>query len=315
MDMSKQDWLAIVILMALIFTAGYFTLIFAKTQTNLLLGITLLWAILPPILSNLPYSFKYVLILPSPIFGSWFLLITASVGFGFLFPYWLILAPIFSLLIVMISHVLTRGRVMVWKIPLVSLSRTSLAMVSVFFILFGVILMSPSQLLFDTPTLISAVAVVFVAYVALSMLLLNSSYRLFVLSRRVNTQNLDKDLETIWSRIEKKFPQNPDCQLLQYYFDTSYTAFIEGDYEKSLMWGYRAIREPTIVDPKKYVDDKRGEKQSFSDIRNTLEHSRRKGHVNAKDIRQTMKELFDASLDLVEREIILLNRITTEQVK
>lgn len=286
-----------------------------RSQANLLLGMTLLWAILPPILSAFPYSFKYLLILPSPVLGSWFLLITASVGFGFLSSYWLILAPIFSLLIVMSSHIFTRGRVMVWKIPLASLSRTSLAVVSIFVILFGVMLMSPNQIVLDTSSLILDIAATFVAYVALSMLFLNSSYRLFVLSNRLKTQNLQKDLEKIWSKLEKRFPQNQDSQLLQYYFDTSYAAYVDGDYEKSLMWGYTAIREPTIVDPKKYVDDKRAGKPSFSDIRNTLQHSRRKGHVNAKEIRQTMKGLVEASLDIVEREIILLNKIAEEQVK
>lgn len=74
--------------------------------------------------------------------------------------------------------------------------------------------------------------------------------------------------------------------MLQYYFSESFRSFLEGDFEKSLIWGYKVIREKTIVDPLEYVDDKRTNKPSFGHIRNTLMHPRREGHIETDKIRR-----------------------------
>jgi hypothetical protein len=202
---------------------------------------------------------------------------------------------------------------MFWKIPLASLARTGMAAISAMFIPIGVMLMDSDGLKLDMQNRLLYFVIVLLAYVASSMLFVNSSYRYYVLSDRLKTYNMEKYLEQTWAKIKRRFLENKkDCELLQYYASESFRAFLEGDYEKSLIWGYKVIHEPTIVDPVLYVDDKRLNKPSFSDVRNTLEHSRRGGHVDTKKIRQIMGGLFDDTLDLVEREIILLEKIAVE---
>jgi hypothetical protein len=289
---------------------AYFAWIYLQTQANLFLGIVLLWAILPPIFSNLPYSLKYTLILPAPIFGAWYLLMVAFAQLDLLSSYTIILAPFLSLSIVYAFHILTRTRVMFWKFPLASLTRAGMAAISAMFIPIGIMLIDPNALNLDVQSRIFYFAVILFVYVASSMLFVNSSYRYYALSNRLKTYNMEKFLEQTWVKIKQRFPEKEkDCELLHYYFTESFTAFIEGDYEKSFIWGYKVIREPTVVDPMPYALDKRLNKPSLSDIRNTLEHSRRKGHVETKKIRQIRGSLFDDSLDLVEREITLLKKI------
>jgi hypothetical protein len=199
---------------------------------------------------------------------------------------------------------------MFWKIPMASIGRGSMAVFSMILLFFGSLLIFPASFTSMGQSELFYFVVILVAYVSTSMLSLNSSYRWFVLSSRIKTSNLEKDLKKTWLRIEKKFPsQEKDCQLLQYYFDSSLRAFIEGDFEKSMDWGYKVIREPTVVNPKEYVSDKRANKQSFSDIRNTLQHSRHGGQVDTKSIRLIMKGLYADCLDLVEREIAFIKKV------
>jgi hypothetical protein len=293
----------------------YFAWIYLQTQANLFLGIVLLWAILPPIFSNLPYSFKFALILPAPIFGAWYLFIVAFGKLGLLSSYSIILAPFLSIFVVYTFHFLTRSRVMFWKIPLASLSRTGIGAISAMFIPIGVMLMDSEALKLSIQNSVLYFVIVLFAYVASSMLFVNSSYRYYVLCNRLKTYNVEKCLEQTWEKIKRRFPEKEkDFELLQYYSSESFRAFLEGDYEKSLIWGYKVIHEPTVVDPVLYVDDKRLNKPSFSDVRNTLEHSRRRGHVDTKKIRQIMRGLFDDSLDMVERETILLKKIAESAV-
>jgi hypothetical protein len=308
--MMKQDWIVVSLSVILILLVVYLAWMFLQTQANLFLGIVLMWTILPPIFSNLPYSFKYALILPAPIFGAWYLFTVALLSLDLFSNYAIILATLLSLFVVYSFHLFTRTRVMFWKIPLASLTRTGMAAISAIFIPIGVMLMSSDELRLDMQNRIIFFAILLVAYVASSMLFVNSSYRYYVLSNRLKTYNMEKSLEHTWANIKKRFHEKEkDCELLQYYFSESLRAFLEGDYERSLIWGYKVIREPTVVDPTLYVDDKRLNKPSFSDVRNILEHSRRGGHVDTKKIRQIMGSLFDDSLDLVEREITLLKKI------
>ena len=288
--MTKVDWLAIVILAVFIMISVYAAVVFSQNQTNLWFGITLLWAILPPVLFGFPQSFKYILILPSPVLGTWFLLMFAMLRFGLISGYSIIGTFVLSVAIVLLFHVLTRMGAMFWRIPIASVSRNSVAIVSIFFIFFGVMLVTPTPIPMGDTSLIFYFVVTLIAYVATSMLFLNSSYRLFTLSKRVKNGNLEKTLEKTWANIETKYSgQIDDCSMLQLYFYSSYRAFIDGDYEKSLIWGYKVIREPTVVDPTALVDDDRIGKPSFSEIRNTLEHSRRKGHVKKEDIRKILQ--------------------------
>jgi hypothetical protein len=75
--------------------------------------------------------------------------------------------------------------------------------------------------------------------------------------------------------------------------------------------GYKVIHEKTVVDPMKIVDDKREGKPSFGDIRNTLQHSRRgESHVELEKLNKIKKDLYCDCIDLLEREIIFIHKVT-----
>jgi len=191
------------------------------------------------------------------------------------------------------------------------LSRSSIAAVSVMFFAFGIMLLSPSTFKLDIASELFFFSVTLLGYIASSMLYINSSYRLFVLSNRLEILHLEKELSKTWTMIQKKYPdKRNDLDLLQYYFYESLRGFLEGDFEKSLVWGYKAIREKTVVDPMEYVDDKRLNKPSFGEIRNTLMHPKREGHVEASKIRQIVRELFSDCLDLLEREFVFIKNVS-----
>jgi hypothetical protein len=110
--MTKVDLLAIVIFVVLVLISVYATVVFFWNHTNLFLGITLLWAILPPILFGFPQSFKYIMLLPSPILGTWFLLMYAMLRFGLISSYSIIGMFVLSVAIVLVFHSQTRMRAM-----------------------------------------------------------------------------------------------------------------------------------------------------------------------------------------------------------
>lgn len=314
MKITKLSFHMIFLFLVLSLVFGYFLLLYTKSGDllNLSIGMMILWAILLPLLSSIPYSFGYIICLPSPIFGTWLLLMVQTEKYVILFNYLRMLEFLLSFLLVFAVHVLTRGRTMFWKIPMASISRYSVAAISTMFLVLGFMLSNPSAFKLDAPSEIFYFSVVLLAYIASSMLYINSSYRLYVLSKRLGVLNLESELSKIWTAIEKKFPNSKnDLDMLQYYFYESLRSFLEGDFERSFIWGYKVIREKTIVDPLKYVDDKRtNKKQSFSDIRNTLEHSRRKGHVDTSKIRQIVKNLFHDCLDLLEREFVFIKKVS-----
>jgi len=200
---------------------------------------------------------------------------------------------------------------MFWKVSMASLSRSSIASVSLIFFVIGIMLINPLGFVLDTATGFFYFIIVLLGYVASSMLYINYGYRLYVLSNRLNFLNLENVLSRKWREIEEKYSnQQRDMDLLQYYFGESLRCFLEGDFEKSFIWGYKVIREKTIVNPMDYVDDKRANKPPFGRIRNTLMHSRwKEEHTETKRIRIITKNLFNDCLDLLEREFVFIKKV------
>ena len=314
MEITRQSFRLMSSFLIIVLVFLYFIFWYFQTERNLFelsIGIAIFWAILLPVFSYLPYSFSYIVLLPSPIFGAWILIMTLIEKYAILLSYFRLLAFILSLLLVLTFHALTRRRTMFWKIPMASLSRSSIAAVSLIFFVMGIMLVNPSAFGLDITTELFYFLTLLLGYIASSMLYINYSYRLFVLSNRLNRLHLENALLARWREIEAKYPnQHRDIDLLQYYFGESFRCFLEGDFEKSFIWGYKVIREKTVVDPQEYVDDKRADKPSFSEIRNTLEHSRRRGHVDTSKIRQIVKDLFSDCLDLLEREFVFIEKVS-----
>lgn len=65
---------------------------------------------------------------------------------------------------------------------------------------------------------------------------------------------------------------------------------------------YKVINEPTVIDPKERITDKRKSGPSFSDIRTILMHSRRKKvEISPEKIRETKKRLPQYTMELLQR--------------
>ena len=313
--MKKQSSYLVLLLSLFIAFLFYFVILYLQTQRNLYIGIVIFWTVLLPVVSAIPFSFVYIVSLPSPIFGTWLLVTIIVEKYIVLSLPFRLVTSCLSVLLVFVFHILTRKRTMIWKFPMASVSRASIAAMSVLFFAFGVMLLNPSAYRLDTPSELFYFSVTSLGYIATSMIYVNSSYRRFALSNKLNALYLENAVSKIWEAIEKKHPNHQrDSDLLRYYVEESIRCFFEGDFEKSFIWGYKVIREKTIVDPLEYVNDKREHEPSFSDIRETLMHSRRKGkHTSPTKIRQITRVLFKDCLDLLEREFSFLNRISEQR--
>lgn len=309
--MARHSWYVPTLFIVLFVVLVYSFFVFLQNQTSWFLIISIIWAALLPIISDFPYSAIYSVSIPAPFFGTLFGLMSLIQKYIGLSVAWFLLAVLVSFSLVIGFHIGTRKRAMFWRFHMSSFSRLSVATSSVIFLALAMAIIYPSILATSPQTEFFYFTVAILGYIATSMLYINSSYRRYVLSNRIGTQNLEKFLSEKLKSIEVKFsPEQQDVDILRYYFQESYDSFLEGNYEKSFVWGYKVIREKTVVNPAEFVDDKREGKPSFSEIRNTLQHSRRDDkHVNTERIRKVMKNLSDDALDLLEREITFIEKV------
>jgi len=309
--LARHSWYVPTLFIILFVVLVYSFSVFLQNQTSWFLTITLIWAIILPLISDLPYSGVYWVSIPSPFLGILFGLMSLVQKYIGLSVAWFLLVVLVSFTLVIGFHIGTRKRAVFWKFQMSSLSRLGIATSSVIFLALAMAVIYPSILATNLQNELFYFTVAILGYITTSMLYINSSYRYYVLSDRIGTNNLEKYLSGKWKNIEKRFSsEQQDLDLLQYYFHESYTSFLEGDFEKSFVWGYKVIREKTVVNPTEFVDDKREDKPSFSEIRNTLQHSRREDtHIGTQTIKKVMKNLCDDALDLLEREITFIKKV------
>jgi len=78
-----------------------------------------------------------------------------------------------------------------------------------------------------------------------------------------NTRKIEEKINAIWEKLMQKFPREKESiELLRYYFSEAIRLYEEGSYEMSFLSAYKIIREPTVVDPRQYISDKREGKPS-----------------------------------------------------
>ena len=293
-----------------IFLLFYFVLLLPKigVHPTIIFVIALFFAASLPIIASLSYGFTYYLCLPSLYFGTWIPIIIFLEKYQILSEHIPLLSVVVTSVFITSVHLFTRLRAWLWRISMGSVSRIGMAALSIILLGLSLFILDPWE--FDIPQtsrLLFFLALV-LGYTFTSMLYINSNYRLAVLSSRLRVRNLYSQLSVIWNRIEQKFPrkieETNDVDLLRFYFSESLTSFLEGNYERSFIWGYKVIREKTVVNPKDYVNDKRGASRTpFSEIRNRLEHSRREDeHIPVSSVRKLIKTLPNDCLDLLERE-------------
>jgi len=134
----------------------------------------------------------------------------------------------------------------------------------------------------------------------------------------LKTDKIEKKTDVIWKKLIQKFPnKKEDVELLRYYFSDAIRQFEEGSYESAFLSAYKIIRDETVVDPTKYITDKRkGKPSSFAQIRAILMHSRRKRtEISPKTIRETKAKLPKYTLEVIERGAEFLEKIALDQNK
>ena len=305
-----------ILLVAMGFIIFFNLSIFVAISTNQYLFAAILLYILASIFIVLiRNSIKYYLLIPIPSLGLWMISITFLSSFAFPILYPSIIVSIFSISLPVFCHFFSRKRSFVGRIPMASISRSALGTFSLFFFMFAIILLFPSTLEFDIFTKSIYFGTLSFAYLTSMMTYVNSSFRYLLLCRKIGSNKVEKEVDTIFSKIKKRYPNNEkETDLLSYYLKDSLISFEEGDYENSFLSAYKIIREPTVVDPTKYVNDLRdGTPSKFSEIRTILMHtSRRDYDIDVNIIKTTKKKLPIYSLEMIERAIELLQKITND---
>ena len=305
-----------ILLVVMGFVIIFYLSIFAAISTNQYLFAAILLYILASIFIVLSRnSIKYYLLIPIPSLGLWMISITFLLSFEFPIFYSSIIVSIFSVSLPVFCHFFSRKRSFVGRIPMASISRSAIGTFSLFFFMFAIFLLSPSTLEFDVFTKSMYFGTLSVAYLTSIMTYVNSSFRYLLLCRKFGSNNVEKEVETIFSKIKKRFTNNENkTDLLAYYLKDSLISFEEGDYKNSFLSAYKIIKEPTLVNPTKYVNDLRNDTPSkFSEIRTILMHtSRRDYDIDVNVIKTTKKKLPSYSLEMIERVIELLQKITND---
>ena len=268
------------------------------------------YTISSPILVHFYRSvYTYIIILPIPFLGTWIISFTFLSSLNAPMPLLCLLSSLIPVSLITIMHLISRMRSVLGRVPLAVISRQGTALMSLLLLYTSIAIFGSVKLTSLNKVEIYCMLLLF--YAATSIIYVNSMYRYRLLCKKLNLRRLEPELSKLWSKIERKFAdQSEKVDLLRYYFYNALYWFIEGEYEKAFMEGYKVIRETTVVDPTKYVDDKRENKPSFSEVRTVLMHSKRKKlEIDVKRIRETKKHLPQDCMDLLERDILFLKEI------
>lgn len=308
---------ATVVSLASAFVIGFLalfelTVIVLATANFYAMAFFMLYPLLPLFLSNIRHASLYFVFLPVPYLGSTLISVLYLSSFEIQLVHASLLASAIPLALVTSIHLYSRKRCVIGRVRLASFSRYGLAIGSTIFYMVGVALLFPTPMELPVPNRTIFYTTLLLAYIASSILYVNSAYRYRAVCNKLGSKSFERELSEIWEVIGDKFPGRiKDLDLLRYYFADSLRSFEEGDYEKAFLSGYKVINEETVVNPKEYVSDKReGEPSSFSEIRTVLMHSRRKKtEINVKRIRDTEKELPKYCIELLQTCFMFLTRL------
>ncbi len=153
-------------------------------------------------------------------------------------------------------------------------------------------------------------------YCSSSLIYVNSAYRCRLICKLLNTNRIKDKIVTLWEKLDRKFPQKKeDVELLRYYFSEATRLFEEGSFEIAYFSAYKIIREPTVVDPRAYISDKReSEPSSFSEIRTILTHSRQKDiQVGPKQIIEIKTKLPQYALEIIQRALTFIEELVAKE--
>jgi len=282
-----------------------------------LFAFVLLYTGLFPFLLLVRHAYTYFVVLAVPYLGSWLMSVLLSVSFHFSALQTSIFASVISAILVTSAHVLSRDRYRVGPVPMSSLTRSWFAFTSAIFLVVSYSILNTQQSVVNDLNMLVFYGLLLSAYTGASMLYVNSFYRYRLMCRLLETNRMEHKTSELWKKVEKNFPDGKRAvDLLRFYFLESVNSFEEGDYEGAFMSSCKVINEPTVVNPKDYVTDKReGEPSSFSEIRTILLHSRRKKtEIDVRKVKETRRKLPLYCLEILERCFAFLERLTADSV-
>jgi len=203
--MEKNSQYRYILVLVLILVPLYFSTLFLHASPTYFLAIIIIWAISLPLISYFHYSYIYVLSLPAPLFGSWFLLTNLLVKYVEFSGYWALVATVLSTMLVFAFHRATRSKTMFWNFLKSGLSRSSIAAASAIFLSFGAFVLNPSVFTLGFSSEIFYFLVALIAYIASSMLYINYQFRVFALNNKIGVTNVQRKLTQYWRRLKKSF--------------------------------------------------------------------------------------------------------------
>ena len=293
------------------------TLVFSVSVNVYVALILLLFTLIAPLLAYIHHSKTYFVVLPASYLGSWFIsmMFFTSLSIPFMISIYLISAV--PATIVTVMHIFSRERnMLLGRVPLSSLAKTGFAEASLIFLVIGLSMLGLGTVKLDPFNKVAFYSLLLVMYCSSSLMYVNSAYRYRLICKMSSTSKIEEKINAIWEKLMRKFSYKKESvELLRYYFSEAIRLFEGGSYEMSFLSAYKIIREPTVVDPREYISDKReGKPSSFSEIRTVLVHSRRRDiQINPKRIRETKTKLPQYALEIIERAIKFLEKLTLDE--
>lgn len=313
--MRKRSILSIIITALVILYALAVIISKAGLSIVTVLLVVFLYALLIPVLSNLPYSFTYYICLPIPYAGAWIAIVFFVSKHAIRDPLKALLPVIVPLGLLAIFHLLTRDRSSIGLLPVSFASRVSVGGMAIVLLALATLFTSPTGVQLGFLEELFVFWTLIVGYVGFSIPGVNLTYRRMKLSAILHTRNIEAKVadyeQNLWRKYSDKLG---DVDLLMYYLKSVIAHFLNGDFEGSFADGYKIIREKTVVDPTLHVSVNRGENElTFSEIRTILMHSRSKSlkekYVSVDLIKRTKTKLFDYDLELLDRIFEFLENI------
>ena len=305
----------------LIVTLGFLVILelslFVSISANhYLIVAILLYTMAIPFLALLRRSFTYLMIVPIPYLGSWIISIIYLSSFAIPIILGSAIVSSISIILPTLIHFFSRQRSMIRRLTMTSVSRTAMGFFSAIFFGLAIIILGPTVMESNVLNNTIYYIILLFAYAASGMIHINFAYRYRLVCRKINENRIEQKVSSIFKKIRKRFSdKEKDVDLLRYYLEDALNSFEEGNYENAFLSGYKIINEPTVVNPKEYVTDKREDfPSSFSDIRTILMHSRRRElEIDVKRIRLTKSKLFQYSLELLQRDFDFLEKISQKE--
>lgn len=277
----------------------------------------LLYSLLGPLLTVFRHKKMYFVLLPIPYLGSWLVSAIFFTSLNVLPLLSMYLISAIPALLATFMHFSSRMRNTLFnRIPMSSLARIGFAETSLIFLVMGLSLLGLETVKLEFYNKATLYGLLIVMYCSSSLIYVNSAYRYRLICKILNTNNIEDKIATLWGKLERKFFQKKeDVELLRYYFSEATRLFEEGSFEMAYFSAYKIIREPTVVDPKAYISDKReGEPSSFSEIRAILMHSRRKDiRVSPKRITETKAKLPQYILEIILRASTFIEELVAKE--